>query len=110
MPPLADHHTYRVPEDSPWPSFTEFSKVPLLDWERMSYFQKHVFPDEGMAELQKMVPEWWISPLKAPNWTNLCSTFIATAECDMLRDEGEAYAKRLVEGGNMVTMRRYVHS
>jgi acetyl esterase len=33
--------------------------------------------------------------------------FIATAECDVLRDEGEAYGDRLRKAGVDVTARRY---
>lgn len=32
---------------------------------------------------------------------------IYTAECDPLRDEGEAYGMKLVEAGNEVTMKRF---
>ncbi len=34
-------------------------------------------------------------------------TYVATASCDPLRDEGEGYARKLVENGVQVTVRRY---
>lgn len=45
--------------------------------------------------------------MNAPNFTNLPKTVIYTAGCDPLRDEGEAYAMKLVEGGNEVTLKRF---
>ncbi|KAJ5958218.1 uncharacterized protein N7479_005368 [Penicillium vulpinum] len=108
VPPLADHDQYEKPTDSPWPSFSEFSHIPMLNWERMSFFKQQAFPTEKLANIRHMYPAWWISPLRAPNFANLCDTFIATAECDILRDEGEAYGKKLIEAGNRVTFRRYL--
>lgn len=55
-----------------------------------------------------MWPDWWLAPIRATNWEGLCDTFIRTAECDPLRDEGEAYGMKLAEGGNKVTMKRYL--
>jgi acetyl esterase/lipase len=106
VPPLADHHQYTQALDSPWPSYSEFSHIPTLGWDRMNFFRKHVFPPETLPAILETYPPWWISPLRAPDFTGLCDTFVATAECDVLRDEGEAYGKKLLEAGNKVTFRR----
>lgn len=54
-----------------------------------------------------MWPEWWFEPLNAPNWEGLCPAFIRTGECDPLRDEGEAYGRKLIEAGVQTTFKRY---
>lgn len=78
----------------------------MLGWERMEYLSRMAFSG-CKGDLQgEDVPEWWISPLRASNFAGLCDAFIATAECDPLRDEGECYARKLVEAGNRVTIRR----
>ena len=47
------------------------------------------------------------SPLLTRDASGLPPAFVATAEFDPLRDEGEAYAALLREAGNDVTARRY---
>lgn len=49
----------------------------------------------------------YAAPLRAEDLSNLPPAFLMTAECDVLRDEGEAYAKRLREAGNDLTAKRY---
>lgn len=48
-----------------------------------------------------------VSPLRAKSLKALPSAFVLTAHSDVLRDEGEAYAKRLVEAGVPTTCVRF---
>jgi len=50
---------------------------------------------------------WFADLMQAPSFKGLCKTVIYTAGCDPLRDEGEAYARKLVEGGCEVTLKRF---
>jgi acetyl esterase len=48
------------------------------------------------------------SPLLAEDVRGAAPASVLTAEYDTLRDEGEAYARKLVESGNVVQVRRYL--
>jgi acetyl esterase len=48
------------------------------------------------------------SPLSAEDVRGVAPAFVLTAEYDTLRDEGEAYARKLVQSGNIVQVRRYL--
>jgi acetyl esterase len=47
------------------------------------------------------------SPLYSDDMDGAAPAFILTAEYDTLRSEGEAYARKLIECGNLVQVRRY---
>ena len=47
-----------------------------------------------------------IAPLLADDLTGQPDTLVVTAEMDLLRDEGEAYAERLRQAGNVVVVER----
>ncbi|KAH8897211.1 alpha/beta-hydrolase [Thozetella sp. PMI_491] len=94
--------------DSPYRSFIEYAHGPVLGWPTLRYFGSYCFPPDCRAERLAMIPDWWVGTINAPNWEGLCDTLLRTGECDPLRDEGEAYGRKLLETGNKVTMKRYI--
>ena len=65
-------------------------------WYRDHYLQRL---DDGKAP--------YASPLLCDDLSGLPPAHVMTAEFDVLRDEGEAYAQRLYQAGNEVTCVRY---
>ena len=67
----------------------------------MRWFWEHYLPGlEGADD-----PD--VSPLRAANLGGVAPALVLTAECDPLRDEGEAYARRLAERAWRSTHTRY---
>lgn len=87
--------------DSPFPSVSAFRDDAFLSWRDMQWFGKYSVRDASL-------PAWWFNVAEAPNLRALGTTFIRTAEADILRDEGEAYGRQLVEAGNEVRFKRYL--
>jgi acetyl esterase len=83
------------------PSYTENKEGYMLTRDLMKWFWRCYIKDEGKANHP------YISPLQAENLSGLPPALIVTAEYDPLRDEGEAYGKRLQEAGVKVTLSRY---
>lgn len=83
------------------PSYLENKEGYMLSRDLMKWFWKHFIEDEGQAN------DPYVSPLRAKNFSDLPPALIVTAEYDPLRDEGQAYCKRLEEAGVNVTMLRY---
>ena len=52
--------------------------------------------------------DWRLSPLLAPSHADLPPALVISAECDAVRDDGEAYASKLSEAGVPATCVRYM--
>jgi acetyl esterase len=82
-------------------SYREFAAgyhltLPEMEWFRRNYLGA---PEDAL--------DWRASPLLARDLAGLPPALVITAECDVLRDEGEAYAARLRQAGVAVTATRY---
>ena len=82
------------------PSYEEFASGPYLTRADMEWHRDHYLPDEASRHDPSA------SPLAAKNLIGMPPALVITAECDPLRDEGEAYAAALRNAGTSVTVRR----
>jgi acetyl esterase len=84
-------------------SYSAYGEGRFLPKEFMAYGWEHYLPDRKARELP------YAAPLKATleQLRGLPPTLIQTAENDVLRDEGEAYARKLDEAGVNVANVRY---
>ncbi len=73
----------------------------LLQRATMQWFWAHYL---GASDPDK---DQTVFPARAASFADLPPAFVATAEFDPLRDEGEAYAESLRAAGNDVTAQRY---
>ncbi|MBS1168424.1 MAG: Lipolytic enzyme [Proteobacteria bacterium] len=83
------------------PSYAEFADGFGLTADDMVWFWDHYVPDPA----QRTHPH--ASPLRADSLAGLPPALLLTAGCDVLRDEGEAYAGRLAAAGVTLDFRRY---
>lgn len=81
-------------------SHSLFAEGYLLSHAAMRWFQGHYLAGADAGD-------WRASPLRASDHSRLPPAYVVTAGFDPLRDEGEAYARRLIEAGVPVTVRRY---
>lgn len=86
------------------PSYQQFATDIWLTREAMKWFWNNYLPDEG-ARKQPTA-----SPLQAPidQLKGLPPALVIVDENDVLRDEGEAYAHKLIEADVRVTAVRYL--
>jgi acetyl esterase len=81
-------------------SMREFAAGHFITSELLAYFESHYL----RSAQERGHPD--VSPLKA-DLRGLPTAFVQTAECDPLRDQGEAYAKKLEQAGVPVRLKRY---
>jgi len=83
------------------PSLQEFAQGYLLTRPFVDYSWGHYLgrPEDGRHP--------HASPIKAESLAGLPPAMLITAECDPIRDQGEAYAQRLREAGVPVLSKRY---
>lgn len=81
------------------PSYCTFGSGLPLTRKDMRWFLGQYAPESKWAD-----PD--ISPLRRPSLTGMPPTWITTAEFDVLRDEGEEFAARLVKEGCTVEFMR----
>jgi acetyl esterase len=84
-------------------SYREFADGPHLTAKAMAWFWDAYLPDKDKRD------ESTASPLRASleELAGLPETFLIVDENDVLRDEGEAYARKLTEAGVHTTSARY---
>lgn len=85
-------------------SYQQFATGYFLARDGMKWFWDNYLPDKA-ARNQPTA-----SPLRASidQLRGLPPALIITGECDVLREEGEAYARKLIEAGVNVTAARYL--
>jgi acetyl esterase len=83
------------------PSYREHADGYLLTRNAMRWFWDHYLEHSADGD------EPYASPLLAQSLEELPPALVLTAEYDPLRDEGEAYARRLAQAGVPVTLTRY---
>jgi acetyl esterase len=93
--PVVDHFS------AGYASYAERGRGVGLRDDEMRWFWTQYLPDASMASL----PD--VSPARASTLSGLPQAYVATAEYDVLRDEGMAYAAALVRAGVPVVHRHY---
>lgn len=81
-------------------SYREFAEGYFLTEKQMEWYTRHYLSDTDPADPR-------VSPLLAEDLSGLPPAYVAVAGFDPLRDEGEAYARRMVEAGVPVALRRH---
>jgi acetyl esterase len=98
--PVTDHHT------AGFPSYAECAEGYGLTDHVMAWFWDHYLGGPlDAAAARGLSPQ--AAPLRAPDLRSLPPALVITAEYDVLRDEGEAYAARLREAGVPVEAERF---
>lgn len=88
------------------PSYTEFADGFFLTEKQMDWYRDHYLGSHPATDPR-------VSPLLADDLHGLPPAYVAVSGFDVLRDEGEAYARRMAAAGVLVALRRHdrmIHS
>lgn len=89
-----------VDTDLDTPTYREFAEGYYLTRADMEYYLDHYLPHGDRTDPR-------VAPLRAADLSGLPPATLVAAECDVLRDEGEAYARALAAAGVPVAARRF---
>ena len=88
-------------EPDRWASYREFADGFAMTAADMRWYLDQYVPRQS----DRSDPR--VAPIRTPDLSRLPAATIITAECDVLRDEGEAYARKLADAGVPVRHRRF---
>lgn len=89
-------------------SFREFGEAGYyLSAEQMDWYEHHYLGRGGDLTEAVDPTDPLVSPLLAEDLSGLAPAYVAVAGFDPLRDEGQAYARRLQDAGVPVTLHRH---
>ncbi|MBK7948874.1 MAG: alpha/beta hydrolase [Deltaproteobacteria bacterium] len=84
------------------PSTEQFKSGPIITEAAIDYFWKQFLADPAVDQDHP-----WASPARAKSHRDLAPAFVATAEMDPSRDDGERYGEILARAGVATESRRY---
>ncbi|MFO0689064.1 MAG: alpha/beta hydrolase [Myxococcota bacterium] len=85
------------------PSCEQFASGPIITEAAIDWFWKQFLADPSVDQHHP-----WASPARAASHRGLAPAFVATAEMDPSRDDGERYGETLARAGVPTESRRYV--
>jgi len=115
--PVTDLHAldenWNLTPDCPYNSYFENISAPRLPLERVQFFMRHLLGEKMPRTIPAATPQILsadveLSPIKAASFEGLAPAAIFTADVDVLRDQGEEYARNLEKDGVKVRSKRYM--